>query len=208
MASGTGRFSEAAQAAGLPSSCAQLHAISGTHTIFVGYEPVQVSCVATSGDPATYLRLHETGGASNYSYQQSGGWWWWPSSRTQFAEVRLLGHGDSLNGATCTVLACIYTSDTAFSSTSGFTPQPFAQASACNWWGAPGTANVDLQGTGVKVTPNAFTYDAWAPSVQQLQYSDNNEVVNMAADGQCGGYAPTTAPLLPVQPLWGPGSQA
>lgn len=175
-----------------PSSCQDIktahpEATDGNYTLFVNKDPARpwsAWCRDMTGTPADYLNLSRTGDTVNYSQYTAGGVSPGTNVRTVFTRLRI-------NPLTLRV----DTSDQTYSWSSGsilhdnqspVTSMPYAAAMTCS---AVGPGNIDLRGTPFAVPVNQLGRGGFNFEPSSILFSNNNQVVDLRATGQCGWIA-------------------
>ncbi|RKH63897.1 GON domain-containing protein [Corallococcus aberystwythensis] len=176
-----------------PSSCQDIktahpEATDGAFTLFVNKDPARpwgAWCRDMAGTPAEYLTLSRTGDNVNYSQYTAGGGSPGTNVRTIFTRLRI----DPLT-------LRVDTADQTYSWSSGsilhgntspVTSMPYAAAMTCS---AVGLGNIDLRGTPFAVPVNQLGRGGYNFEPSSILFSNNNQVVDLRATGQCGWIAP------------------
>ncbi|MDD4214785.1 MAG: HYR domain-containing protein, partial [Bacteroidales bacterium] len=159
----------------------------GEYTLYFGGDPAKpfrAYCHDMTGTPTEYITLQYTGVAYNHSQYLAGGHITGTDVNTYWDKIRF----DPLT-MTVNTADFLFSTSTGYIDGSGLTQVPYGEAGACNWWGVPGTGNVDLRGTSFAVN------DIWIP-VGWAQWgsstvSPDEQVVDFSGGGQCGSNRPS-----------------
>ncbi|TBL75043.1 GON domain-containing protein [Paenibacillus thalictri] len=184
-----------------PSSCADVKVGSssvtdGYYTLVSNGNVFEVYCSGmNTSSPKEYIDLLHTGSALNFSFYAAGGSSYSddgsPGVRTTFTKLRF-------DPATFQV----DTGDFTFSESTGntyhgykLTQYPYAHAGGCNSSNLMGYANIDLRGLPFAVEYEGLALEGYYP-YGSIDYSSNNQIVNMTANGFCGFAIPLGADEL------------
>ncbi len=166
------------------SSCQEYKSLNpaagdGTYSLLVSGKTVNIYCHDMSGSPKEYITLPQVGDFINYSMYRAGDARPGTDVYTRFTKLRI--HLGSL---------IVDTEDFTFASWTGAVGDTyrvgFASAGNCIWSYVPAYANINLTGTPFAVAPDQFWTKGWYP-YGQADYSSNNQIVDIAGGGYCGG---------------------
>ncbi len=180
-------------------------AADGTYTIQPrGGEPFEVHCADMEGTPKEYLSLVETGPAENFASYTAGGSAPGTTVRTSYTKVRI--NPPSL---------MVDIGDRRFATSTGslthpdingsqvVTSMPYGVAMACNSDpDANGLANIDLRGTAFEVNDTFTPEGITSASFGGASFSASDQVVDVAANGNCGWRTPYPTTDVPPGPFF------
>lgn len=179
-----------------PTSCAGYlledpQASDGEHVLAREPEeaPVLVYCHDMGGSPQEYISLVNTGEDYNFSQNNTS-----PVATTHWSRVRL----DPLT-------LRIDVNDPTFSTTEGGSQQktyvPYGYAWNCKNNIPPGKGNIDLRETSFAVD-DEFQLNGYMPGGWAI-FSEDDQVVDLQGEGECGGIEPIGHSLLQVKAVIG-----
>lgn len=187
----------------LPGTCQEVHqripiAPDGNYLLTNDGRLFTVYCAGMKSTPSGYITLAKTGQSANFSQYTAGGASPGTNVRTAFTRLRIDPAAFTVDIGDLT-----YASSTGSLSHAGsatVTSMPYAVAMSCT--SAPdGLANIDLQGTAVRVD-NPFALAGAGPT-GTATVSPSGQVVDLTGGGFCGWNMPTPVRYNPYNPAPG-----
>jgi hypothetical protein len=184
----------------LPGTCQEVHeripiAPDGNYLLTGGGRLFTVYCAGMKSAPSEYITLAKTGQAANFSQYTAGGASPGTNVRTAFTRLRIDPAAFTVDIGDLT-----YASSTGSLSHAGsdtVASMPYGVAMSCT--GAPdGLANIDLQGTAVRVD-NPFGLGG-AGATGTATVSPSGQVADLTGGGFCGWNMPTPVRYNPYNP--------